>query len=233
MAEDPLIVARAAVSCFDETPLHIAAMHGHLDFAKFIVSHKPDMATAVNPQGRSPLHLATANGYVETVNVLLSVNSKVCLVRDEDGRTLLHLSVMKDRVNVIEQLFYAQPDLNQYTLDHGESLLPLTVRENRLDALKLLVRILRRDQNIVNVMDDEDNTILHIATAMKQMEVEESPQAEGVSKEKILPRAGSMREYQKRKENWLKENRDALLIAASVIAAITYQAGFNHLRGVW
>lgn len=171
MAEDPLIVARAAVSCFDETPLHIAAMHGHLDFAKFIVSHKPDMATAVNPQGRSPLHLATANGYVETVNVLLSVNSKVCLVRDEDGRTLLHLSVMKDRVNVIEQLFYAQPDLNQYTLDHGESLLPLTVRENRLDALKLLVRILRRDQNIVNVMDDEDNTILHIATAMKQMEV--------------------------------------------------------------
>lgn len=65
------------------------------------------------------------------------------------------------------------------------------------------------------------------------LQVEESPQAEGVSKEKILPRAGSMREYQKSKENWLKENRDALLIAASVIAAITYQAAFNHLRGVW
>lgn len=42
-----------------------------------------------------------------------------------------------------------------------------------------------------------------------------------------------MREYQKSTENWLKENGDALLIAASVIAAMAYQAGFNHLRGVW
>ena len=46
--EDPLALARAAVTCFDETPLHVAAMLGHLDLAKFILSQKPDMAMATD-----------------------------------------------------------------------------------------------------------------------------------------------------------------------------------------
>ena len=70
MAEDPLALARASVTCFDETPLHIAAMLGHLDSAKALVTHKPDMAMAIDLQGRSPLHLASANVYIEIVNML-------------------------------------------------------------------------------------------------------------------------------------------------------------------
>lgn len=70
-------LARAALTSYDETPLHVALMLGHLDFAKFVVTHKPDMAIEVDSQGRSPLHFAAANGYVEMVNVLESVNPNV------------------------------------------------------------------------------------------------------------------------------------------------------------
>ena len=52
-------------------------------------------------------------------------------------------------------------------------------------------------------------------------------------KTKQLPRSGSVRKYQKSTEIWLKENRDAVLVAASVIAAMAYQAGINPPGGVW
>ena len=108
MAEDPPTHARAAVTCFNETPLHVAAMLGHLDFTKYLLTQKPDMTMAVDSRGRSPLHLASANGYDELVSILLLANSDACLIRDEDGRTPLHLVVMKGQVEVVRKLFSAR-----------------------------------------------------------------------------------------------------------------------------
>lgn len=171
LVEDPLTLARAALTCYDETPLHVALMLGHLDFAKFVVTHKPDMAIEVDSQGRSPLHFAAANGYVEMVNVLVSVNPNVCLFRDEDGRTPLHLAVMKGRVDVIRVLVRCQPEVIRFRLVQGETLVHLAVKQNQLGALKLLIELGRDDDDLVNVKDDHGNTILHIAAGLKQTEV--------------------------------------------------------------
>ena len=62
MAKDPRTLSRAAVTCFNETPLHVAAMLGYLDFTNSLLTKKPDMTMAVDSRGRSPLHLASANG---------------------------------------------------------------------------------------------------------------------------------------------------------------------------
>ena len=51
MAKDPLTLARAVVTCFNETPLDVAAMLGHLDFANYLLTHKPDMTKAVDLRG--------------------------------------------------------------------------------------------------------------------------------------------------------------------------------------
>ena len=110
MEEDPLALARASVTCFNETLLHIAAMLGHVDFAKAILNHKPDMAMAIDFQGRSPLHLAAANGYNQIVNILLLCHPNACIIRDEDGRMPLHLAVMKGQVEVIRELVTAWPE---------------------------------------------------------------------------------------------------------------------------
>ncbi|XP_019078444.1 ankyrin repeat-containing protein BDA1-like [Vitis vinifera] len=147
MAEDPLALARASVTCFDETPLHIAAMLGHLDFAKALVTHKPDMAMAIDLQGRSPLHLASAN----------------------DGRTPLHLAVMKGHVEVTRELVRARPEATGHKLDHGETILHSAVRHNRLGALKRLVESVR-EAEFINARDDYGNTVLHTATTLKLLE---------------------------------------------------------------
>ena len=170
MAKDLLTVARAAVTCFNETPLHVAAMLGHLDFASHLLTHKPDMTMALDLRGCSPLHLASANGHVEMVNILLSANPDACLIRDEDGRTPLHMAVMKGAVEVTRMLVGVGPQVTRYKLDQGETILHSAVKQNRLGALKLLVE-LAGEVEFVNSKDDYGNTVLHTATALKQYEV--------------------------------------------------------------
>ncbi|KAI8569354.1 hypothetical protein RHMOL_Rhmol02G0272100 [Rhododendron molle] len=69
----------------DSTPLHVASLRGHLDFAKALLTRKPELATELDPSWSLPLHLACTKGHCEIVEVLLWVNTNVCLGRDEDG----------------------------------------------------------------------------------------------------------------------------------------------------
>ncbi|KAF8369666.1 hypothetical protein HHK36_032310 [Tetracentron sinense] len=87
-----------------------------------------------------------------------------------DGRTPLHLAAMKGRVEVLEVLLNVRTEVTRITTDHGETIMHLCVKHNRLEALKVLVEP-ESDGEFVNWKDDEDNTILHVAAAMKQMEI--------------------------------------------------------------
>ncbi|XP_039165815.1 ankyrin repeat-containing protein BDA1-like [Eucalyptus grandis] len=169
LQEDRLILARASVTCFDETPLHVACMLGHVPFAKALLAHKRDLAMELDSQGRTPLHWASANGYVEIARELLQSNPLACLVHDEDGWTPLHLATMKGRSNIVIELVKARPEVAEHRLSHGQTALHLGVSHNRLEALKVLVETMR-DGDLVKAQDDEGNTILHLATANKQIE---------------------------------------------------------------
>ncbi|KAK3040407.1 hypothetical protein RJ639_026812 [Escallonia herrerae] len=173
MEEDRLTLARISVTNFNETPLHVAAMLGHAAFAKALVGYQPNLVRELDSQGCSPLHLASANGYVEIVKLLLVKDSSVCHVRDEDGRTPLHLAVMKGRVDVINELVSAHKEVMRYTRDgSSETILHLCVKHNQLEALKRLVELDGvDDDDLANAQNDNGNTILHTATALKQMEV--------------------------------------------------------------
>ncbi|KAJ4835563.1 hypothetical protein Tsubulata_042452 [Turnera subulata] len=168
--EDQLILARVSLTSFDETPLHIAAMLGHLDFARALLHHRPDLAAELNSQGSSPLHLASTSGFIEIAKVLISANPDMCVARDEEGRTPLHLAVMKGRVDIIEELVRARPEVVRYTGDRGETLLQLAVKHNRVESLKLLLGLDKEVDGFVNSRDDDGNTVLHTATSLKQIE---------------------------------------------------------------
>ncbi|KAE9453388.1 hypothetical protein C3L33_14707, partial [Rhododendron williamsianum] len=103
--KDPLILDRvSSLTCFsNDTPLHVAVLHGHLDFTKALLARKPKLATELYSIRCSPLHLASAEGHVEIVQELLRVNTDVCIARDQDGSTikfLLAINSVKDQVNV-------------------------------------------------------------------------------------------------------------------------------------
>ncbi|KAK9081530.1 hypothetical protein Syun_030854 [Stephania yunnanensis] len=120
LEEDPLALERTITSS-SETPLHIAAMLGHVEFAREILSTKPELASELDLEGFSPLHLASARKNIEMVRELARVAPDVCLSTDSDGRTPLHLAAMKGRVEIMKELFRWRPGaLDKVLFDGGE-----------------------------------------------------------------------------------------------------------------
>jgi ankyrin repeat protein len=54
----------------DETPLHVAAQHGHIDFVEQLISSGA-LINKFHGQGGTPVHYAAFNGHVEIVMALL------------------------------------------------------------------------------------------------------------------------------------------------------------------
>ena len=168
---DPLILERQ-VNASADTPLHVAAMLGHLDFVKELIKNKTnvvDYAKELNQQGYIPIHLAAANGHVDVVRMLIEISSELSCVKGRDGMTPLHCASVKGRAETMNLLLSASPLCVVEGTERGETALHIDVRNNRFDALKILLEWLRRNKALVviNHKDGDGNTILHLAAVRK------------------------------------------------------------------
>lgn len=287
MREDELTLARISLSsCFNQTPLHLACMLGHFEFAKSLLSYKPEFASRLDSQGRSPLHLASANGYANIVKILLKHDWKMCRTFDEDGRTPLHLAVMNGEHECVRELIKVNSD-QSYNQELGTAL-HLCVMYNRLNVLILILESTHQD--LSSIKDDKGNTILHSAATLRRLQiirylvmstsevlnvnavnengvtaleiVERMPKdVKTMEIKELLVSAGTLRAADQnvqaveaaaetdKDSKWVKkmwnkftnftifqekqEKRDnTLLVAASVIAAMSYQAAISPPGGV-
>ncbi|KAG6716928.1 hypothetical protein I3842_04G073000 [Carya illinoinensis] len=312
---DAMLLHKISLTSFTETPLHIAALLGHVEFTGALLSKKPNLANEVDSLGRTPLHLASAEGHTEIVKLLLQTNAEICLVCDEDERIPLHLASMRGRMEAIKELLFAKPHSIRVELD-GCNVLHLCVRYNHLDALKLLVESSINEDDFLTSKDGDGNSILHLATMFKQtktikyllsiLEVKrevnatnsmgytaldvlefsprdfkylriqdifkeagarrrtnlmnstssslgptvrvdaEAQTAQNTNNEAVQEvqssrfrkwwryiRSWSWVKYLKHQGNWIEETRGTLMVVATVIATMTFQAGITPPGGVW
>ncbi|KAL7232078.1 hypothetical protein ACSBR2_010151 [Camellia fascicularis] len=174
--QNPLILNRVTVGCFDETPLHVAALRGHVEFATKLLCLHPELAQVLDSQGSSPLHLASAKGYIQIVKLLVAAKPEMCTVLDRDGFNPLHLAAIKGKVEVLRELVGKMPQAALAKVNHqGETILHLCVKHFQMDALKLLMEETKdvQIQGLVNATDDYGYTILHLAVADKQVKIVE------------------------------------------------------------
>ncbi|XP_035539250.1 ankyrin repeat-containing protein At5g02620-like [Juglans regia] len=169
MQRDALILHKTSLTSFTDTPLHIAVLHGHLEFTAALLRMKPNLVDWKDSRGRTALHLASAVGHAEIVRDLLQADTDVCLARDQDGRIPLHLAVMRGHIEVIEKLLNFKPNSISEDLD-GASVLHLCVKYNYLDALKLLLESADNNGYSLNSKDNDGNSILHLAVMLGQTE---------------------------------------------------------------
>ncbi|KAG6721308.1 hypothetical protein I3842_03G107700 [Carya illinoinensis] len=300
MQRDRLILHKISLTSFTETPLHIAALLGHLQFTNALLRRKPQLVEKVDSSGRTALHLACAEGHTQVVKALLQANMDMCLVSDQEGRIPLHLAAMRGHVEVIKELLIAHPGSISRVNLYGDNVLHLCVRYNCLDALKLLVESVN-DEDFVNSKDNDGNSVLHLAAMLGQMktikylvsipelkrkanainrigntaldvsetchrdfkclQIQDILKAAGVRRSKdlnssLLPAlhdaeaqsAQSIIEKRlvlsrfwkwvkhvdlQRQGSWIDETRGTLMLVATVIATVTFQAGLNPPGGVW
>ncbi|KAM7497915.1 hypothetical protein LguiA_022329 [Lonicera macranthoides] len=296
---DQLILDRVLATSFNENPLHIASLRGHLDFVRTVLIHKRELANVLDALRRSPLHLASGGGYTEIVRDLIKINPKMCHFRDQDGKIPLHFASFHEHVDIMNVLIQANPELIREIFDNGETLLHFCVKHNRIEALKVLVKWLGDigNRDFVSTKDDRGNTILHLAVIKKQFQTINYLLSEGgidgnaltengftaldllelyprdfdtMKIREILiganikrandligtsPRESTTRKlsishscspskakqlilmiwknFLKSEPRWFEEARGNLMVAATVIASMAFQAAVNPPGGVW
>ncbi|KAM7503223.1 hypothetical protein LguiB_002127 [Lonicera macranthoides] len=287
---DQLILDRVLATSFNENPLHIASLRGHLDFVKKLLIHKRELAASLDASRHSPLHLASGGGHIEIVRVLIKINPEVCHFHDQDGKIPLHFASFHEHVDIMNELIQVKPELVREIFDNGETLLHFCVKHNRVEALKVLVKSLGDNGNrdFINTKDDRGNTILHLAVINKQFQTISYLLSEGGIDGNALTENGKTaldllelypRDFDSRKIRkiltganikraidlnttgelsiqscsskvkhfilmiwksflksepmWFEQARGNLMVAATVIAAMAFQAAVNPPGGVW
>ncbi|KAF8099717.1 hypothetical protein N665_0238s0045 [Sinapis alba] len=184
-----------------ENPLHVSAFSGQAAFTAEILRQKQDLALELNQQGFSPLHIASALGKIEVVRALLSVGQKhvLCRLKDKDGSIPLHCAMQRGRIEVVEELVSSFPESIKEVNASLETPLHVAVKNNQVEATKLLLEeIKKRDMSprTVNMENREGNTVLHLATLGKQLQIVEML----IGDDAILP--GSV-DVNRQNRNWL------------------------------
>ncbi|XP_058766577.1 ankyrin repeat-containing protein BDA1-like [Vicia villosa] len=194
---------------FVETPLHLAASRGHVQFAIEVMNLKPSFAWKLNPQGFSSIHVAMQNGQKRMVSRFVGMNKDLVRIKGREGLTPLHFASQIGEVDLLAEFMAVCPDSIEDVNVRGETALHIAVKNNNYEALYLLVYFLREntkrgarrlEYKILNWKDEDDNTILHI---LVQRDLE--PQALGLMlKTRINLKAKN------------SENKTALDMAANV-----------------
>ena len=100
----------------------------------------------------------------------------LCFSKDRVGRTPLHCAAINGNLHVVCELIFCCPESAKETTFNGETtLLHLVVKNNnRYEVVISLLSFLDEmdlTNEIINYIDKDGNTILHLATARKQQEV--------------------------------------------------------------
>ncbi|KAK9274351.1 hypothetical protein L1049_019165 [Liquidambar formosana] len=146
--------------------LHVAASAGHTEIVKEILKARPEFARKKDIHGCTPLHLACSKGHLEITRELLRLDTDLCSLQDNDGRTPLHCAAIRGRVNIIDEILSTSLESAEMVTKQGETVLHLGVKNNQYDAVRYLMETLNIAK-LINMTDNDGNTILHIATAGK------------------------------------------------------------------
>ena len=178
--EDPHVLEHFDLIPFAETPLHVAASAGHLQFATEIMRLKPSFALKLNQQGLSPIHLALKHGQKRMVLRFVDINKDLVRVKGREGLTPLHFASEIGDIDLLANFLLACPDSIEDVNVRSETALHIAVKIKQREALQVLVGWLKRtrqrcarqiEETILNWKDEAGNTILHISALLNDLQV--------------------------------------------------------------
>ncbi|GKV30541.1 hypothetical protein SLEP1_g39342 [Rubroshorea leprosula] len=231
--ENPFVLESFYEFPYVDTPLHLAAFEGHIDFALEMMTLKSSFARKLNPAGLSPLHLALLNHQPLVVRELVRVDKDLIRVKGRGGLTSLHLATEIGDLDLVAEFLEACPECITDATIQGETAIQIAAKNNSFETLELLVRWLQKTTHKDGQLNNSQTRhILHRAGCLK---------AEGI------PPRQALAESLRLKISWTEtfrrsvacqnnkisgDMRNAMLVVAVLILTSTYQACLNPPGGV-
>ncbi|KAF3498934.1 hypothetical protein DY000_02057683 [Brassica cretica] len=170
--ENPYILENIDAVPFINTPLHVAAASGNIEFAMEMLNLKPSFARKLNTSGYSPLHLAVDKGHADFVSWMLKHDHSLACVKGRNGMTPFHSLVVRGNVDLVAECLNVSPECIEDVSVNGRNALHLAVVTDRFEVLQVLTgwiqrtrqrKALKNEFRFLNKEDFSYNTALHLA----------------------------------------------------------------------
>ncbi|XP_059627813.1 ankyrin repeat-containing protein BDA1-like [Cornus florida] len=220
-----------AKSCFRDkyggTPLHIAAREGRVDTLKELLRGCPESVKEVNATGKTCLHTAVIYNKGKVVHYLVKWLGKRSIdyvklvnVRDQAGNTVLHLATSRKQLQTLKVLLTSDPNISNLVEVNALNSRGFTA----LDILDVLP--------YGGKIDMEIDKILRRAGALNARDLLVC----GRKHDDVYDcRMGTHQPWPKTVMTVSKSRKDyariVLLMTATLVATITFQAVLSHPVG--
>ncbi|KAF7847991.1 hypothetical protein BT93_L2388 [Corymbia citriodora subsp. variegata] len=218
------------------TPLHSAVSHGNIGAVQLLLSKCSYLALQSDKNGYYPIHIACEGGNVDIILELMKMWPDVAEMKNGKGQNILHVAAEGGKINAVQHILnecrepVIEKLLNLKDLD-GNTPLHLASMHNHCQVMLSLVNNKTTD---VKLLNNDDKTALDVALnpetwsspllAHAILVKAGIPQKEGGNV--LLPRKSSGASKSPRAE-WIKDQVDTLLLVATLVATVTFTAGFT------
>ncbi|XP_077217567.1 uncharacterized protein LOC143851941 [Tasmannia lanceolata] len=229
-------------------PLHLASARGHAEIAKELLWVDLSLNHLLDRDGRTPLHLAAANGQVNMLKELLLIDATCARAVSNRGETVLHVCVKHNQVEAAKLFIERYKDLVNAKDNSGNTALHLATTKKQIQMLDLLLTHTNIDVNARNSYElTAFDVLLLTQRETGDMDIVEMLLKAGYKRGKE-PRANqdsknqqtwknkflnAFRLWPKKDKVQLKDMENTLMIVATIIATITFQAGLNPPGDLW
>nr|XP_033785199.1 ankyrin repeat and death domain-containing protein 1B isoform X3 [Geotrypetes seraphini] len=147
------------------TALHLAAKNGRNEVVETLINLWDDI-NEQNENGETPFYLAVEGGHEDCAVLLLEAGSDIDRL-NKDGTNALHIAAQNGYVSIVKFLISKNIDLA--VSGQKDTPLHLAIRNHHMD----IVEILSETQFDINTLNQMQQTALHLAAELRNIELVE------------------------------------------------------------